>query len=163
MAMLYEIGWQIKRRRIELGMTQDLLARASGLSRATIIELESGTIKDLSFNRTSRVLSVLGLGLGTSAASKRPRANALRIAAQTASVSFRTRLDPALLQQALTDGHVPPQAIAHIGTLLDEAPPSLLAQLVTEVSRRTTIAPAAIWSNMKRLATSFMSPRDLWQ
>ena len=163
MARLHEIGWQIRRRRVDLGMTQDLLGRASGLSRATIVELESGAIKDLSFNRTSRVLSVLGLGLETSAGWQRSPASALRTAAQTASVSFRTKLDPALLQTALTEGQAPPQAIAHIGTLLDEAPSSLLARLVAEVSRKAGVAPAAIWGNMKKLATGFKSPRDLWQ
>ena len=163
MAQLHEIGRRIKSRRIELGLTQDLLARASGLSRATINKLESGTIKDLSFNRASRVLSVLDLDFEPPSESKRSSANVLRIAAQTASVGLRTRLDPALLQRALTDGQAPAQAIAHIGTLLDEASSSLLTRLVAEVSTKTGVAPATIWNNMKKLATSFRSPRDLWQ
>ena len=163
MIRLHEIGAQIKSRRIKLGMTQDLLSRASGLSRATINALESGTIKDLSFSRISRVLSVLGLGLETSSAPRRSSASALHTASQSASVSLRTALDPAVLQKALTDAHGPPHAIAHIGTFLDEAPSPLLTRLVTEVSRKTKVAPSTIWGNMKKLATSFKSPRDLWQ
>lgn len=163
MALLHEIGSQIRRRRIELEMTQALLARASGLSRASVNALESGTIKDLSFNRAARVLSVLGLRFETSSPQESPSANALRTAAQTASVSLRTTVKPAVLRRALTEGYVPTHAIAHIGTLLDEAPPSLLVRLVDELSKENHLAPAIVWNNMRKLAKSFMSPRRLWQ
>src|SRR5947207_46079 len=113
MAQLHEIGRRIKSRRIELGLTQDLLARASGLSRATINKLESGTIKDLSFNRASRVLSVLDLDFEPPVVSKRSSADVLCIAAQTASVGLRTRRDPAVMQRAQTDGLRPHQASAN--------------------------------------------------
>ena len=163
MARLHEIGSQIRRLRLELGMTQELLARASGLSRATINDLECGSIRDLSFNRASRVLGVLGSRLETSIRTARPRGSALRAASRTASVSLRTALDPAVLQRALIDAEIPPGAIAHIGTLLDEAPCALLTRLVLEVSSRTKVAPSVIWGNMRTLATRIKSPRDLWQ
>jgi transcriptional regulator with XRE-family HTH domain len=163
MARLHEIGSEIKRRRIELGMTQELLARASGLSRATINELESGSIRDLSFNRASRVLGVLGSRLETRAPKDPPRGSALRAASQTAGVSLRTPLDPEVLQRALIEAVVPPDAVAHIGTLLDEAPCSLLTRLVLEVSRKAKVEPSAIWANMRKLARRIESPRDLWQ
>jgi len=163
MALLHEIGSLIKRRRIELDMTQALLARASGLSRASVNALETGAIKDLSINRALRVLSVLGLRFEASAPLKAPGASALRTAAQTASVSLRTKMKPAVLRRALTEGYVPASAIAHIGTLLDEAAPSMLVRLVDEVSRENNLAPAIVWSNMRKLARSYMSPRGLWQ
>ena len=163
MALLNEIGLQIKRRRLELDMTQALLARASGLSRASVNALETGAIKDLSFNRALRILSVLGLRFEASAPSKPPSASALRTAAQTSSVSLRTRIRPAVLRRALTEGVVPESAIAHIGILLDEASPALLVRLVDEVSKESRVAPAVVWSNMRNLAKGFMSPRSLWQ
>jgi len=163
MARLHEIGSEIKRRRIEFGMTQELLARASGLSRATINELESGSIKDLSFNRASRVLGVLGARLETSIPNRQPRGSALRAASQTASVSLRTALDPGVLQRALIEAEVPANALAHIGILLDEAPCSLLIRLVLEVSRKAKVEPSTIWANMRKLASQVQSPRDLWQ
>jgi transcriptional regulator with XRE-family HTH domain len=163
MALLHEIGSLIKRRRIELDMTQALLARASGLSRASVNALETGAIKDLSFNRALRVLSVLGLRFEASPPQTPPSASALRTAAQMASVSLRTHLKPAVLRRALTEGYVPDHAIAHIGTLLDEAPPSLLVRLVDEVSKENDLAPAIVWSNMRMLAKGFLSPRGLWQ
>jgi len=163
MALLHEIGSQVKRRRIELDMTQALLARASGLSRASVNALETGAIKDLSFNRALRILSVLGLRFEASLPPKPPSASALRTAAQTASVSLRTQVKPAVLRRALTEGVVPENAIAHIGILLDEASPALLVRLVDEVSKGSHVAPAVVWSNMRNLAKGFMSPRSLWQ
>ena len=163
MALLHEIGSLVRRRRTELDMTQALLARATGLSRASVNALETGAIKDLSFNRALRVLSVLGLRFEATLPQKPPSASALRTAAQTASVSLKTQLKPAVLRRALTDGYVPEQAIAHIGTLLDEAPASLLVRLVDEVSREDNLAPAVVWSNMRMLAKGFKSPRPLWQ
>ena len=163
MALLHEIGSLIKRRRIELDMTQALLARASGLSRASVNALETGAIKDLSFNRALRVFSVLGLRFEASSPQKPPGASALRIAAQTASVSLRTKMKPAVLRRALTEGCFPAHATAHIGTLLDEAPPSLLVRLVDEVSKENNLAPVPVWRNMRKLAKGFLSPRGLWQ
>jgi len=163
MALLHEIGSLVRRRRTELDMTQALLARATGLSRASVNALETGAIKDLSFNRALRVLSVLGLRFEATLPQKPPSASALRTAAQTASVSLKTQLKPAVLRRALTEGYVPEQAIAHIGTLLDEAPASLLVRLVDEVSREDNLAPAVVWSNMRMLAKGFKSPRPLWQ
>ena len=163
MALLHEIGAQIKDRRIRLDMTQALLARASGLSRASVNALETGAIRDLSFNRALRILSVLGLRFEAASPPTRQRASALRAAANTASVSLRTKLKPAVLRRALTEGYVPAHAIAHIGTLLDEAPPSLLVRLVEEISKEDNLAPAIIWANMRKLANDFMSPRDLWR
>ena len=163
MALLHEIGSLIKRRRIELDMTQALLARASGLSRASVNALETGAIKDLSFNRALRVLSVLGLRFEALSPLKPRSPSALHTAAQTASVSLRTKMKPAVLRRALTEGYVPAHATAHIGILLDEASPALLVRLVDEVSKENNLAPAIVWSNMRKLAKGFMSPRGLWQ
>jgi len=55
---------------------------------------ETGAIKDLSFNRALRILSVLGLRFEASSPLKPPSAGALRTAAQTASVSLRTKVKP---------------------------------------------------------------------
>ena len=72
-------------------------------------------------------------------------------------------MTPAVLRRALTEGYCPVHATAHIGTLLDEASPSLLVRLVDEVSKENNLAPAVVWGNMRKLAKGFMSPRGLWQ
>ena len=74
-------------------------------------------------------------------------ASALRTAAQTASVSLRTKMKPAVLRRALSEGYVSTHAVARVGTLLDEAPPSLLVRLVDEVSTENHLAPAIVWDN----------------
>jgi transcriptional regulator with XRE-family HTH domain len=57
------LGSQVATRRKALGLTQERLAHMAGLSRRTVQNLESGAINDLSFERVSRLLAVLGLTL----------------------------------------------------------------------------------------------------
>ncbi|BBO59418.1 helix-turn-helix transcriptional regulator [Mycoavidus sp. B2-EB] len=59
---LSAVGRMIKARRNAIGLTQQHLAKLAKLSRQTVQTLEAGTIKDLGFERLSRLLSVLGLG-----------------------------------------------------------------------------------------------------
>jgi transcriptional regulator with XRE-family HTH domain len=74
---------------------QDTLAKLSGLSHATVNQVENGTINDLSLTRASKLLEVLGLFI--SVAAPRPRhlknmdakSSALDLAARTAGVSYR--------------------------------------------------------------------------
>jgi transcriptional regulator with XRE-family HTH domain len=55
------LGKAIRTRREAIGLTQDKLAKLAGLSRQTVQRLEAGTIRDLSFQRVSTLLKVLGL------------------------------------------------------------------------------------------------------
>lgn len=63
MRLSNELSHAVHTRRKEIGLTQKALAALAGLSRSTIIEIEKGTIKDLSLSRTATLLEVLGLGL----------------------------------------------------------------------------------------------------
>lgn len=59
-AILAEIGSRLARRRIDLGLTQVVLARQSGVSRSTVDRLERGhTTQMSSFIRILRVLDLL--------------------------------------------------------------------------------------------------------
>lgn len=163
MTFIHEIGNRIRQRRTELGMTQALLARASGLSRATINQLESGSIEDLSLNRTTRVLSVLGLRLDAPTLANPRRASALKIAAQTASISYRDAMSPAVLRVALLRGQVPIDHLAQLATFLDEAPVQLLGRVIDEISQEAAVPPSRLWANMKQVARQLQLPRNLWQ
>lgn len=57
----HEISQAVRTRRLEIGLSQKAVARLAGLSRATIGQVEGGTIKDLSLTRTATFLDVLGL------------------------------------------------------------------------------------------------------
>ena len=128
MYAIHELSQAVRTRRQEIGLSQQRLATLAGLSRATIVQLEGGTLKDLSFTRTAAVLEVLGLGLTIAPA--RPRLGprpvsstpALEIAGRTASTSYRGHLTAAALGKALRTGEMPVGFEAHMFALVDEAP-----------------------------------------
>ena len=82
---LVSIGQLVKQRRQILGLSQARLARMSGLSRATINQLETGTIVDLGAAKLIAMLDLLGLILD--AAERPQRDNALALASRSASAS----------------------------------------------------------------------------
>jgi DNA-binding XRE family transcriptional regulator len=171
MNALQELGHSVRQRRTDIALTQATLAQLSGLSRATINQIETGTIRDLSLSRTVRLLNVVGLKVQVSPARERllvatpseaPR-SALALAAQTASVSLRSALSAAQVRDAFCTGEIEPDFLPHVFTLLDEAPVSLLARVVEELHAQTGAAHAAVWRTMRQLARRLKSGRALWQ
>jgi len=57
-----ELGDQVKRHRLHAGLSQEALARNTGVSRSTIIDLEQG--RNVSISTALKVLAELGAGLG---------------------------------------------------------------------------------------------------
>lgn len=57
------LGRAIGAARRHAGLTKTALARASGLSRLTVAQLEAGTVSDLGIRKVERVLRALGLAL----------------------------------------------------------------------------------------------------
>ncbi|WP_022983007.1 helix-turn-helix domain-containing protein [Ideonella sp. B508-1] len=168
MNILHELSQAVRTRRQEMGLSQQALARLAGLSRATIVALEGGTIKDLSITRTAMVLEVLGLGLTVAPAHPRlePRPTALtpplELAARTASTSYRGRLTAAELRDVLGTGELPAGLEAYVHALLDEAPMDLLARAVEQMHAEAGLARETVWANMRRLARQLKSRRNLW-
>lgn len=64
MAILNELSSMVKRQRSEMGLSQERLAELAGLSRATINELETGKLSNLSLTRAERLANTLGLDWG---------------------------------------------------------------------------------------------------
>ena len=58
-----EIGYAIKDRRAELGMTQAQLAEAAGVSKRCLWSLERGQNSGVQLDKLTAVLGALGLGL----------------------------------------------------------------------------------------------------
>ena len=58
-----EVGYAIKDRRAELGMTQAQLAEASGVSKRCLWSLELGQNPGVQLDKLTAVLGALGLGL----------------------------------------------------------------------------------------------------
>ncbi|MBX9847421.1 MAG: helix-turn-helix transcriptional regulator [Xanthobacteraceae bacterium] len=60
---LLDIGQRIKRRRLELGLTQSGLAQQARTSRARVDALENGRAPDIGFKRLQAIMNALGMDL----------------------------------------------------------------------------------------------------
>ena len=168
MSAIQELGSTVRTRRSDMGLTQTTLAKLSGLSRATVNQVENGTINDLSLTRASKLLGVLGLSM--TVAAPRPRhlksrdatSSALDLAARTAGVTYRVALSADQLRDSLSSGAVPPEFMPHVHTLLEEAPVSLLAAVVEELHEELGVDRTQVWKKMRTLAHQFKSSRQLW-
>lgn len=168
MSAILELGSAVRTRRADMGLTQTNLAKLSGLSRATVNQLENGTIRDLSLTRATKLLSILGLSVTVTA--PRPKSHshptakssALDIAARTASVSYRVSISADQLREVFATGGVPTEFLPHIYTLLEEAPVSLLASIVEELHLVLAVERIQVWKKMRELARRLKSSRDLW-
>jgi len=164
-----ELGNLVQARRKDMGLTQARLSELAELSRATVNQIERGSIQELSLGRTARLLAVLGYGLAIEPSlSSRARApgsksSPLVLASRSASVSYKNSLTPEALRDALVSGVVPPDLIPHMNSLLDDASTGLLAGVVEQVREESGVKPATLWANLKSLAQRFKSRRDLWQ
>jgi transcriptional regulator with XRE-family HTH domain len=114
---LKDLAPLIQARRQALGLSQGRLAKLCGLSRATINQLENGSLVDLGAAKLLALLQLLNIEIN---AQERPaKANALALLSQTASVSYKRSLKPAELSQALAQGTLPEAIAPHIASLLD--------------------------------------------
>jgi transcriptional regulator with XRE-family HTH domain len=61
--MLIELGEEIRKERKRRGVSQGKIAQALGMSRATISQIESGTVQDIGVRKLIRILEYLNLEL----------------------------------------------------------------------------------------------------
>ena len=157
---LASIGRVVHERRTQLGLSQKRLAAMAGLSRVTINQLENGNLPDLGAVKLMTLLDLLGVELGTGI--RKERGQALKSVSQTASVSYKTILDPSALSAALIAGKLPVDMVAHVSTLLDEAPLALVVAAVEEVAAQNHLAPKVLWKHVISWAHELHSPRAVW-
>jgi transcriptional regulator with XRE-family HTH domain len=157
---LQDLALIVQSRREALGLSQDRLAKLCGLSRATVNQLENGSLVDLGAAKLLALLSLLGIALDVQA--KPAKTNALALLSQTVSVSYREALKPAELSRALVDGHLPGAITPHVATLLDEAPLPLIMGAVEQVARSTHTPPKTLWKHLVQWAQALHSPRAVW-
>lgn len=163
----HELSNAVRTRRQEMGLSQKALAELSGLSRSTVIQIEAGSIKDLSLTRTAAVLEALGLGLSITPAHPRLKlasggSKPLDLAARTASVSYSKPLPPSVLAESMRTGVLPTGYEPHVGTLLEEAPLSLLAKAVEQIHAEASMPRKIVWANIRRVAGELKATRKLW-
>ncbi len=158
---ILDLGPLIRSRRESLGLSQHHLAKLSGLSRTTINLLENGALADLGFSKVIALMEIVGLRLEANQVVNAHK-TALVMASRTVSVSYREKLTPKELSIALATGSIPPNRVAHLATLLDEAPASVLVSAIEEVALQSSVPPKKIWGHMNRWAKDFHSPRRIW-
>lgn len=76
--MLFTIGQQIRQARKNRKVSQADLAKALGMSRTTIGQIENGTVQEIGVRKLSRVLEYLGLELRARPAGHPPTLEELR-------------------------------------------------------------------------------------
>lgn len=168
MSAILELSSAVRTRRSDMGLTQTALAKLSGLSRATVNQVENGTIHDLSLTRAAKLLATLGLSVTftvprpKNALHTRSKSSALDLAARTASVSYRVSITADQLREVLTTDALPRDLLPHIHTLLEEAPVSLLASVVEELHETLGVERVQVWQRMRALARRLKSGRALW-
>lgn len=147
---LQDLGREIRKARLAKSLTQAALARATDLSRETLNLLESGLVRDLGIRKLLTVLNHLDLEMSLLPRAKLRRPDYIRMACTSANVSFKRKLTEDQLIHALITGKVPAQRSAHLRTLFDEAPKSLMTGLVEEAARWTK--PGKLEKNLHKLA-----------
>ena len=163
MPLLKELGTAVRQRRQDMGLSQQQLADLVELSRATVNELETGKLKDLSSNRIERLANELGFAVGL-VGTRRPQGKgALEAAARTASVPYATQLPANVLFDSIRNGIVPPAYIPHLRTLLQEAPVAILAGMADELQQLHKVPKPDTWKRMRMLAGVLKCDRRLWQ
>jgi len=102
------------------------------------------------------------VGINLDAGTRKGHQRALQSVSQSASVSYKTLLEPAALAAALVDGALPERWAPQIATLLDEAPLSLIVAAVEEVASSRSMSPKLLWKHVFHWAKDLHSPRGVW-
>jgi transcriptional regulator with XRE-family HTH domain len=149
----------IREQRRALGLTQGQLAELADLSRATIIDLEAGKVTDLGVSKLEKLLAVLDWSLTPTSHDKKPSDDPLKLAARSASTSYREMLPAQVLEESLTSGAIPQAYRAHLATLINEVPASLLTRAVKAAAQHQHVEPKIIWKNISRWSRELQTTR----
>jgi transcriptional regulator with XRE-family HTH domain len=147
-------------KRKELGISQAQLAKLAGLSRTTVNQLESGILEDLGYTKLSKLLGILGLSFDAKVRLK--KSPALKMAAQTASTSYKKILTSDVLKNILKSGVVPDDFKPHLMTLLDETPLQLVISAIHEASIETNTPAKTVMKHVSAMAKALHTHRAVW-
>jgi len=156
---LQELGYEIRQARLERGMTQAQLAKAAGLSRTTLNQLENGLAPDLGMRKVLAILGNLQLDLAVRPVAGVRRPDFIRMACTTANVSYKNALTDDELIRALLTGRTPAGKRPHLRALLDEAAPELLRGLIAEVAKWSK--PGRAEKNLQNIARDVGAARRM--
>ena len=156
---LQELGYTMRKARRARGLTQAQLARAVSLSRTTINQLENGLFPDIGVRKAQAALAALGLELCIRPAQRTRRPDYVRMACNSASVSYREKLSEGELVRALLTGRIPPRRRPHLRMLLEEAPFDVLKGALDEIGKYAR--PGRVAGNLLTIAETLGSSRKV--
>lgn len=154
---LHQLSHRIREARQEKGLTQAALADLAGLSRVTINQIENGVVADIGLRKFQRVLDGVGLTLEAAPRPTRMAKDFLVMLCTTANTSHRNAMGPDDLARALLSGRVPKGYAPHLRTALDEAPRSVLAGALEQLSSVKSLAE--LRENVAAIAAAVRSSR----
>lgn len=157
---LREVGMHVHDKRKALGISQAQLAKLSGLSRTTVNQLENGVLEDLGYTKLNQLLGILGLSFDAKPRVK--KSPALKMAAQTASTSYKKILTSDVLKNILKSGVVPDDFKPHMMTLLDETPLPLVVSAIHEASIETNTPAKTVMKHVSAMAKDLHAHRTVW-
>lgn len=157
---LHQLTQQIRLARQSKGLTQAALAKASGLSRVTINQIENGVVPDIGIRKFLRVLDALGLELEPATGAPRTMKGAkdyLDMLSISASTSYRQPIAANEMAWVLLSGKVSRKHIANLRAALDEAPTSVLEGALRQLSEVKPMA--TLQKNLAKIARAVKSDR----
>jgi hypothetical protein len=123
-------------------------------------QLESGILEDLGYTKLSKLLGILGLSFDAKVRLK--KSPALKMAAQTASTSYKKILTSDVLKNILKSGVVPDDFKPHLMTLLDETPLQLVISAIHEASIETNTPAKTVMKHVSAMAKALHTHRAVW-
>jgi transcriptional regulator with XRE-family HTH domain len=165
MPILHELAANVKKKRSEMGLSQERLAELAGLSHDTINALESGRLDNLSLTRAERLANTLGYGLGVTGTRTKDDgdASALETASMSSSISYGEPIPPEVLRHSLLTGAIPPKHIAQLRALLDESPLTVLSGVAEQIEQENMVRRKSTWARMRQLAVALACSRPIWR
>lgn len=156
------MGSVIRAHRKASGLSQKDLAKAAGVSRATLNYLESGREDmEIGASKLLTLLEVLGIPVGVPAEVSRD-ADEATVGAALASLGKGRKLTEGDLMEALASGRIPPKAEAGLAAFLEHSPDGSGPAAVRLAAARSGNPAKEIGRNGRALAKALHIACPLW-
>ena len=152
------IGTIIKNGRSACGLSQKALAKASHVSRVTIVNLEKGKVGDIGAVKLSEITEIIG----TPMFSTGKKMDFVKVALSNINTSYKKSMMTSDLEQFFLSGKIEPGFEGQIMHLIDETPTSLVAGAIKQISAKKKVDAKMIWRNLAHVANEIKSPNKFW-